>query len=68
MSINTYTSDSHNARIKAEAIIVSCNTCEHFNYAKQYIKLYHSKYKDGDTFDYLMNLYKNHKKSNCYNE
>jgi hypothetical protein len=45
------------AKEKAEAIINSCVTCDHFDTAIPYIELFYKQFGDKEVYDELMQLY-----------
>lgn len=45
------------AKDKAEAIIESCVTCDHFNTAIPYIELFYKQFNDETLYKELMELY-----------
>lgn len=45
------------AKEKAEAIINSCVTCDHFDTAIPYIELLYRQFGDKEVYDELMQLY-----------
>lgn len=45
------------AKEKAEAIINSCVTCDHFDTAIPYIELFYKQFGDKEVYDELMKLY-----------
>ena len=45
------------AKQKAEAIIESCVTCDHFNTVIPYIELFYKQFGDEELYNELMNLY-----------
>ncbi len=53
--------DSISAQLKAEAIIESCLTSFHFDYAQSFIELFHYKFNDIKTYDLLCELLKEKK-------
>lgn len=56
--------ESVSAQLKAEAIIESCESCDHFKHAKEYIDLYFERFKDPITFEHLMKRFFT-KRKNC---
>ena len=47
------------AKEKAEAIIKSCVTCDHFETVIPYIELFYKQFNDVEEYNYLMELYNN---------
>ena len=47
------------AKEKAEAIIKSCVTCDHFDTVIPYIELFYKQFGDIDMYNELMSLYNN---------
>lgn len=58
--------ESVSAQLKAEAIIESCETCDHFKHALEYVHLYFERFKDPISFEHLMRKFFNkRRKCNC---
>lgn len=51
------TKDINVAKEKAEAIIDSCITCDHFTTAMPYIELFYKQFNDEVVYKELMDLY-----------
>lgn len=55
------------AKEKAEVIIKSCVTCEHFDTVIPYIELFYKQFGDVEAYDELLKLYNELKDLNCTN-
>lgn len=64
---NTQTQETPSAKEKAIAVIESCTTCDHFENAFPYLKLYLKSSDDQEGYNELVILFKNKKiELNCH--
>ena len=53
------------AKEKAQAIIESCVTCDHFSSVVPYIELFHKQFNDENSYNDLLNLYQERLNQQC---